>query len=582
VAHESDESSSDDEADVVEEKVIVHAHEPDGAVQYKKVHTADQITANKPRTVVKNQLQEESQPIDAIKVLLSGVPRARVNPWNLMTAVINALLVLMVADLTLRAPLLYPSNDLSFTRVGYVDDKSARLLLREPKSAQLPVMISYRPVDKETWTSAETIYSTIEEQDFTQPLTLSNLRPSTNYQYSTSNGHSGAFRTAPRVGHLFEDTSRFTFLTSSCIKPRFPYSPFQHPLRIPGLEHLSSIASKLQASFMLFLGDFIYIDVPQRFGWGADTYRAEYRRVYDSPSWKGASKELPWLHVIDDHEIANDWDKGSQEPYPAAIDPFSLYHHSVNPPPLSENATYYSFKQGPASFFMIDSRRYRSDEFALPADHPEKTMLGKEQLAAVLHWLSQPEPHGVNWKIFVSSIPFTRNWRVNAQDTWAGYLAERQTILEAMWDATSSSRGYGIIILSGDRHEFAATRFPAPPENEQLELARVFGTGEQRWLANAAAYEFSVSPASMFYLPVRSYWENTGEQSGVRAGGEDQVIAYLPDGNSKFGAVEIENTVGSKQSVLRYRLFVDGEESWSYVVTSGGEKGAAGKEAIWN
>ena len=84
----------------------------------------------------------------------------------------------------------------------------------------------------------------------------------------------------------------------------------------------------------------------------------------------------------------------------------------------------------------------------------------------------------------------------------------------------------------------------------------------------------------MFYLPFRTYREDKGSSSGVGAGGEDRVIAYIPDGNSKVGAVEIESEVGNGQSRLRYRLFVEGVERWGFVVTAG-DKGEGGREAVW-
>jgi len=314
---------------------------------------------------------------------------------------------------------------------------------------------------------------------------------------------------------------------------------------------------------MLFLGDFIYIDVPHRFGTDAETYRREYRQVYSSPEWPSVSESLPWLHVIDDHEIANDWDKGTTPPYPSAIDPWQIYHGSINPPPTHPNASYYQFTQGPASFFMLDTRRYRSPEKSHNATSPLKTMLGPTQLSSLLSFLARNEPAGVKWKFVISSVPFTRNWRVNADDTWAGYLHERRTILEAIWDVGLSGSGIGIVVLSGDRHEFAATAFPPPKDS--------------KWPLSATVHEFSTSPLSMFYLPLRSYWEVEGEAE------QEVCIKYLPDGNSKFGAVELEEVRGGEQGLLRFRLFVDGEEVWGYVVMTppavgGGERG---KDAIW-
>ncbi len=81
----------------------------------------------------------------------------------------------------------------------------------------------------------------------------------------------------------------------------------------------------------------------------------------------------------------------------------------------------------------------------------------------------------------------------------------------------------------------------------------------------------------MFYLPIRSYHEVKGEEE------EEVCIKYLPDGNSKFGAVELEEVKGGEQGLLRFRLFVDGKETWEYVLmtppaVSGGGRG---KDAIW-
>lgn len=61
-------------------------------------------------------------------------------------------------------------------------------------------------------------------------------------------------------------------------------------------------------------------------------------------------------------------------------------------------------------------------------------------------------------------------------------------------------------------------------------------------------------------------------------------LRYIPSGNSKFGAVTIENPETSDQSILTFRLFVDGKESWSSVLLSPPKvsgKGRARKDALW-
>jgi len=535
--------------------------------QEEKPQSTLQVIVNG-HTFKRNKVYDGST-LQAINTVLLGIPNPKSVLWSIITLAVNVLLVLGTVDVVYRGKLFYPSHDLAFARVGYVSDTSAKILIREPDPSQLPIYISYQAVLGSgldaSWKSAGQVYLLSNTTDYTYSQEIASLRPSTQYQYAVSNDHSGFFTTAPPAGQMHPGRGKFTILTSSCIKPRFPYNPFSHPLTIPGLKHLAKWLPKLDASFMLFLGDFIYIDVPHRFGTDAETYRREYRQVYASPDWPAVSKDLPWLHVIDDHEIANDWDKQWQDPYPAAIDPWDIYHSSLNPPPATlPNASYFQFTQGPASFFMMDTRRHRDPAFPANANSPTKSMLGATQLASLLDFLKRDEPTGVQWKFVISSIPFTRNWRLNSADTWAGYLHERRIILEAMWDVGMRGGGIGVVVLSGDRHEFAATAFPPPKDG--------------KWPLSATVHEFSTSPLSMFYLPIRSYWEKPGEDDV-----DEVCIKYAPDGNSKFGAVELEQIKGGEQGLLRFRLFVDGVESWDYVLMTppavGG--GGRGKDAIW-
>lgn len=136
---------------------------------------------------------------------------------------------------------------------------------------------------------------------------------------------------------------------------------------------------------------------------------------------------------------------------------------------------------------------------------------------------------------------------------------ERRKILEEAWEY-STEHGVGIVVLSGDRHEFAATSFP-PPKDSQ-------------WPISSTVHEFSTSPLSMFYLPKRTYSESDDE---------DVCIKYLPDGNSKFGAIEITNPEHSEQSLLNYRLFIDGKETWTHVISTPPTRdgSARAKDAVW-
>lgn len=110
---------------------------------------------------------------------------------------------------------------------------------------------------------------------------------------------------------------------------------------------------------------------------------------------------------------------------------------------------------------------------------------------------------------------------------------ERRKILQAMWDA--GARGTTVVILSGDRHEFAATKFPPLPESQ--------------WSETAAAFEFSTSPLNQFAMSFPTYKQTDDE---------DVTLNFIPADSFKFGVFTIENIAG--ESTLEYRLYIDGQE----------------------
>jgi alkaline phosphatase D len=130
--------------------------------------------------------------------------------------------------------------------------------------------------------------------------------------------------------------SHFKFLVTSCIIPNFPYKGPQERLSIKGFDLLENylrpppvahgtvtaedpvpeeqaddastpVEEQIAASvtnpaietplsslhkFMLFLGDFVYADVPLYFGDDTASYLRLYRRIYASPSFQKILKHL--------------------------------------------------------------------------------------------------------------------------------------------------------------------------------------------------------------------------------------------------------------------------------------------------
>ncbi|KAJ9617059.1 hypothetical protein H2200_000780 [Cladophialophora chaetospira] len=586
----TDQEPEREQKHVAGEKVKVDQEEP---------ATEEKVTVDHEEPV----LYEDEKSL--LKTVFLGIPNWREAAWSYSTIAVNILLALFTLDLVFRGPLLHPAKDLSFTRLGYVDSTSAKVLIREPDSKQFPIYVYLSPADNMNWKTTDTLYYLDPDTDYTHALTFEGLQPARKYIYSLSNDKSGTFTTAPSP--YSEAANSLTFLTTSCIKANFPYRVNAHSLAIHGFKHLSKVVRSLPspASFMLFLGDFIYVDVPIRLSSSLAHYRAEYRRVYASPSWSLPGLDtLPWIHTLDDHEIANDWSAGNDtEPFPAASDPFIHYHVSANPPVPpgapsgpDTNTTYFQFSNGPASFFMLDTRRYRTDpepkstssrtsdnpahavtsDASSPIPSPEKhSMLGAQQLSSLLKYLSSPEPPHIHWKFIASSVPFTKNWRFGTSDTWGGFLRERAVILQAMHDA-ERELGIRVVVLSGDRHEFAAIRYPPPiistepVGHDAGESSFTSGADiterpiEYDQTAAAGPHEFSCGPLSMFYLPFRTF---------KQIDNEDVAIKYIPDGNSKVGVVEIRNLAGEpwaqgQRSLLKYSLYVDGEVKWEYTLTS--------------
>ena len=153
-----------------------------------------------------------------------------------------------------------------------------------------------------------------------------------------------SYPATPIQFHTFPDPrlqtgSHFRFIATSCATPNFPYVPLQGR-RIRGFDLLaeylwsanttervdsplgnatssnisratsaSTVPSPLGAQeplgsekapteFMLFLGDFIYADVPLYFGDDIESYRRLYRRNYQSDSFRKVYEHLRTLMMM--------------------------------------------------------------------------------------------------------------------------------------------------------------------------------------------------------------------------------------------------------------------------------------------
>ncbi|ODO09633.1 hypothetical protein I350_01844 [Cryptococcus amylolentus CBS 6273] len=370
--------------------------------------------------------------------------------------------------------------------MGWVDASSANILVRS--AAGSPISLSYWP-NSTSVTSSIALGLPSVHTDFTLSAHLPNLHPNTLYLYNTTVGLEGSFVTR-RESHKM---SKFTLLSTSCQKPNWPYNPLQHPLAINGWAHVEKVAAgmSLRPEAMLFLGDFIYSDLPYAVAeYTSSYYRLLYRQIYASPSWSPFLRSIPWLHMFDDHEIINDYapSPALSNVFEEAIEPFLHYQQSVNPPPLvPSQPTYFSFDLGNVTFFILDCRSWRSPQPHRRGDNSTagygaRTMLGERQLLEVGKWVERGREKDM-LLVLVSGVPMTRNWALgrDEMDSWGGYLEEREEILEMLWSSG------GAVVISGDRHEHATTLLPPPASSNHPYSSSVI--------------EFSTSPLSFFHQP---------------------------------------------------------------------------------
>eukprot|EP00961_Rhodomonas_salina_P129279 1741415-Rhodomonas_salina.2 len=262
-----------------------------------------------------------------------------------------------------------------------------------------------------------------------QIVTLTGLRPSTAYEYVTtfkpggsslamlytsataSTTRQGSFQTTVEKGQQ----KPFTFVTSSCL------------LNIDMID-MQPLMSLMGADLFLLIGDAVYADFPWSF---FRKYETIYLTLIRDPFFAMLSLHTPVLAMYDDHEICNNWNSGTKQPYPDAIGNWSWFLGSRNPPLKKpddvetkegitmgavggdwEQEHYFPHQVGDVSFFVLDVRRYRDG----------KTLLGPAQLAELRQWLreggesaateeSTTERSGaqVRLKVVVSPVPMTRN-----------------------------------------------------------------------------------------------------------------------------------------------------------------------------
>ncbi|TKG62586.1 alkaline phosphatase D family protein [Prauserella endophytica] len=305
------------------------------------------------------------------------------------------------------------------------------------------------------------------------------LRPDREYWYRFRAGGElspvGRTRTAPWAGAAL---SSLAFGVVSCQSyPDGYYTAYRH-------------LAEEDLDLVLHLGDYIYEGggqgsigrghLPAAETFSLTDYRIRYGQYKSDTDLKAAHAAAPWLVVLDDHEVENNWAGDvSQADTEPDQDPavflqrraaaFQAYYENqplrrVQRPHGPDMRLHRRVPYGRlAEFTMVDTRQYRDDQACGDglrsgcADRldPTRTMLGEEQEAWVLRGLERSR---ATWNLLGNQVFMMQADHLDGEergfgmDTWDGYAAARRDLL----DGVRRRKVDNFVVLTGDAHRSVA------------------------------------------------------------------------------------------------------------------------------
>ncbi|MGP4113499.1 alkaline phosphatase D family protein [Streptomyces sp. 4N509B] len=309
------------------------------------------------------------------------------------------------------------------------------------------------------------------------------LRPGRDYYYRFRVGNAysetGRTRTATDTSESLTASSSLSFAFVSCNNYSDGYfTAFRH------------LADE-DVSLVVHLGDYIYE------GAGNDTigrghlpateifsltdYRIRYGQYKSDPDLKAAHAAFPWIVILDDHEVDNNWandldgqDSGGEAFLARRAAAFQAYYEHMplrrDALPSGPNARLYRrLDYGRlAEFHVVDTRQYRDNQACGDGRQfdceerldPARTMLGAEQERWLLDGLGDSD---ATWKVMANQIFMFQGdsaegeLRAFGMDTWDGYAAARQRVFDGV-----QARGVeNFVVITGDAHRSVAADLKA-------------------------------------------------------------------------------------------------------------------------
>ena len=195
-------------------------------------------------------------------------------------------------------------------------------------------------------------------------------------------------------------------------------------------------------------------------------YRARHAQYKTDADLQAAHAAFPWVVVLDDHEIDNNWaDEVPQDPanQPPAVflarraAAFQAYYENM---PLRRSSVprgidlqlYRRLAFGDLlDLHVLDTRQYRSDQDQARRLDPTRTILGGQQRAWLEGALAGPT---ARWNVLAQQVFFSqRDFAAGpldsfSDDAWDNYVVERNGLRDHLALAGTSNP----VVLTGDVH----------------------------------------------------------------------------------------------------------------------------------
>jgi hypothetical protein len=185
----------------------------------------------------------------------------------------------------------YPSSGLTLRRLASVTADSAALWIRDPTLGEnAEVRLEYRINGTSDPFDLSTDSTTLNaDGDYTGFVRLSGLTAATTYEVRFKQHPEDRlyFKTHPVPG----SSNKFSFYFGSCFLHNFPY--FQEA---PGFGY---VLDNLKPDLFMFIGDFIYADIPYFRGDDIESYKSLYRHALMNSHVQRALRTLPNYQMWD-------------------------------------------------------------------------------------------------------------------------------------------------------------------------------------------------------------------------------------------------------------------------------------------